>query len=482
VAQPELSFDVSDGVTAFPHRDPRGTLDSAPRQDVRDRSPWWRDALLRRLLALADAGAALLVGLCYVFGPLGAPHAYWIGALIPAWVVLAKLHGLYDRDQRALRTLTVDELPRICLWGLSSTICMTMLISVVDTEALKVSTIVTTWIVACGSAFTLRSVMRSLWRLLTPPERALIVGCGPLAEAARRKLHLFPDIHIHVVDESVSVDARETLRKILKHRQIERLILASEAIDEGLIADLLSECRKRRVKLSVVPPVRAMFGTAVQLDNVADLPFLQYNTWDVSRSTLLLKRAIDICVSLTALVLLAPVGALVAVAIRLDTGGPIIFAQRRAGHLGRPFRMFKFRTMIENAEELLVELVRFDELDEPVFKLRDDPRVTRVGRFLRRTSVDELPQLVNVLRGDMSLVGPRPEQVELVERYGLEERVRLAVRPGLTGPMQVSGRGELTMDERLAVEREYIENLALGRDLRILAMTMPAVLGARGAF
>jgi lipopolysaccharide/colanic/teichoic acid biosynthesis glycosyltransferase len=225
-----------------------------------------------------------------------------------------------------------------------------------------------------------------------------------------------------------------------------------------------------------------MFGTAVQLDNVADLPFLQYNTWDVSRSTLLLKRALDVCVSLVAIIVLLPAAALLALAIRLDTPGPTIFLQQRAGRGGRPFRMFKFRTMIDGAEDVLAELVPFDELDQPVFKLRDDPRVTRVGRVLRRTSLDELPQLVNILRGDMSLVGPRPEQMELVARYSREERVRLAVRPGLTGPMQVSGRGELTLDERVAVEREYIENLGLGRDLRILAMTLPAVVGARGAF
>ena len=144
--------------------------------------------------------------------------------------------------------------------------------------------------------------------------------------------------------------------------------------------------------------------------------------------------------------------------------------------------MLKFRTMVANAEELLPGLVQLDRLREPVFKLVDDPRVTRVGRFLRRTSLDELPQLVNVVRGDMSLVGPRPEQVELVERYAPEHRFRLVVKPGLTGPMQVYGRGRLDFDERLAVEREYIENLSLGRDLRILALTLARSLPARGAW
>jgi lipopolysaccharide/colanic/teichoic acid biosynthesis glycosyltransferase len=160
----------------------------------------------------------------------------------------------------------------------------------------------------------------------------------------------------------------------------------------------------------------------------------------------------------------------------------VVFSQLRAGLNGRPFRMRKFRTMVADAEELLPAIVPFDELSEPVFKLQNDPRVTRVGRLLRRWSLDELPQLVNVLGGEMSLVGPRPEQVELVERYSPEQRQRLAVKPGVTGPMQVYGRGALGLEERMAVEHDYIANLSLGRDIRILAMTASAVFRGKGAF
>jgi exopolysaccharide biosynthesis polyprenyl glycosylphosphotransferase len=263
---------------------------------------------------------------------------------------------------------------------------------------------------------------------------------------------------------------------------VDRVILATPSFDEQLVAGLLAYCRRHQIKLSVVPPIRGMFGTAVQLDHVADLPFVQYNTWDVPRSTLLLKRAMDVGISLVLLMLLAPLFLLVALAIRLDSRGPASFNQRRAGREGRPFRMYKFRTMVANAEDLLPALVSFDNLSQPMFKLHDDPRVTRVGRLLRRTSLDELPQLVNILRGEMSLVGPRPEQVELVDRYSPEERFRLTVKPGLTGPMQVYGRGRLTFAERLALEREYIENLSLGRDLRMLALTFYAVVSGQGAF
>jgi lipopolysaccharide/colanic/teichoic acid biosynthesis glycosyltransferase len=173
---------------------------------------------------------------------------------------------------------------------------------------------------------------------------------------------------------------------------------------------------------------------------------------------------------------------LIAFAVFVDDGPPVLFRQLRAGENGRLFRIFKFRTMVRDAEAMLPGLVSIDELSDPMFKLKPDPRVTRVGRFLRRTSLDELPQLLNVLRGEMSIVGPRPELVDLVERYTPEHEVRLQVKPGITGPWQVYGRSDLTFEEVLAVEREYVENLSLGRDLRIILMTIPAVFGRRGAY
>jgi lipopolysaccharide/colanic/teichoic acid biosynthesis glycosyltransferase len=209
---------------------------------------------------------------------------------------------------------------------------------------------------------------------------------------------------------------------------------------------------------------------------------LEYDTWDVSRSTLLLKRIFDVVVSGIALLVLAPFLPLIALAIRLDSPGPAFFVQLRSGLGGTPFKMIKLRTMRADAEESLSDVVSLDELREPMFKLRSDPRVTRVGRLLRRFSLDELPQLFNVLMGQMSIVGPRPEQIELVERYRPEHRFRLQVKPGMTGPMQVFGRGELTFAERLAVELDYVENISFTRDLRILFHTLPALLRGTGAY
>jgi exopolysaccharide biosynthesis polyprenyl glycosylphosphotransferase len=263
---------------------------------------------------------------------------------------------------------------------------------------------------------------------------------------------------------------------------VDRVIVASTTVSDEQIRKLVAFGRTYGVKLSVVPPVHGMFGTAMQLNHIAELPVIEYNTWDASRSTLMLKRVIDVIASVLALVLLSPLLVLIAIVVKLDSPGPVIFRQLRAGIEGRPFRIFKFRTMVADAEERLPDVVALHELREPVFKLVDDPRLTRWGRFLRRWSLDELPQLVNVLAGHMSLVGPRPEELQFVERYTPEQRLRLALRPGMTGPMQVNGRGALTFEERLAVEREYLENLSIGRDFRILVMTLSAVVQGKGAY
>jgi lipopolysaccharide/colanic/teichoic acid biosynthesis glycosyltransferase len=170
-----------------------------------------------------------------------------------------------------------------------------------------------------------------------------------------------------------------------------------------------------------------------------------------------------------------------AVAIKLDSPGPVFFWQVRVGENGRPFRIIKLRTMVADAEAKLENLVDLDALTEPAFKLKHDPRVTRVGRLLRRTSLDEAPQFYNVLRGDMSLVGPRPEEMRVVQRYRDDQRRRLAVKPGMTGPMQVSGRGDLAFTDRLQLELDYIEHYSLRRDVEILLRTFPAIFHGDGA-
>jgi exopolysaccharide biosynthesis polyprenyl glycosylphosphotransferase len=313
-----------------------------------------------------------------------------------------------------------------------------------------------------------------------------VLGEGEVAVSLRRQLRLFKDVHIELVDDdsfagvldgSATTADLETLAE-----RVDRLIIAADSIDSETLTRIADYCRDAEAKLGVVSPIAGSGGPGQQLVQVADLAVVDCETWDLSRSTLALKRAFDIAGASLLLFAFAPAMALIALAIKLDSSGPAIFSQLRAGLDGKPFRMHKLRTMDQDAEARLADLVRIDDLVQPMFKLRNDPRVTRIGRFLRRFSLDELPQLVNVLRGEMSFVGPRPEQMPLVERYAPEHRFRLEVKPGMTGPMQIAGRGDLSFDARLAVERDYIEHMSLARDLRIILLTLPVIVRGGGAF
>ena len=193
------------------------------------------------------------------------------------------------------------------------------------------------------------------------------------------------------------------------------------------------------------------------------------------------KRALDLAGGSLGLVLTVVAGPFIALAIKLDSPGPVLFRQVRVGQGGKHFTIYKFRSMHHTAEEQLDELISLEHLDEPVFKLVDDPRRTRVGRFLRRWSLDELPQFWNVFKGDMSLVGPRPEEARVVAMYNDWHRRRLSIKPGLSGPMQVNGRGDLSLDDRVHMELNYIENYSLWRDISIILRTLPAVLRGKGA-
>ncbi|KGK91281.1 polyprenyl glycosylphosphotransferase [Desulfosporosinus sp. HMP52] len=193
------------------------------------------------------------------------------------------------------------------------------------------------------------------------------------------------------------------------------------------------------------------------------------------------KRGMDVILSGAGLIVLSPVFALVALAIKLTSKGPVIFAQERVGLNGRAFNIYKFRSMVVNAEELKERLAHLNEMSGPVFKIANDPRVTAVGRFIRKTSIDELPQLYNVFRGDMSLVGPRPPLLSEVNLYNSKHRKRLAVKPGITCIWQISGRNEVDFDQWMEMDAEYVERWSLWLDLGILARTVPVVLGRKGA-
>ena len=196
----------------------------------------------------------------------------------------------------------------------------------------------------------------------------------------------------------------------------------------------------------------------------------------------LVKRALDLVLSGLGLLAVLPLWLVIVIAIRLESRGPAIFVQERVGLNGRRFRFYKFRSMYVDAEERLAEVIAHNEVDGPVFKIRNDPRVTKLGAFLRRTSLDELPQLVNVLKGDMSLVGPRPPLPREVEKYRPSDAVRLSVRPGLTCLWQISGRSTISFDDWMELDRQYIRQMSLWFDLKLLLRTVGAVLSMKGAF
>lgn len=246
---------------------------------------------------------------------------------------------------------------------------------------------------------------------------------------------------------------------------------------EDLFLQLQEQGIRVRFAMNIFPHTRA----AVQLEELDGMPILTYSTTPTNVLQLFAKRAIDVTVSVSLLVIALPVILAIAAAIKLSSSGAVLFRQSRCGLNGRVFTLYKFRTMVEDAEHRRRDLQHLNEMDGPVFKLRRDPRVTWLGRFLRRFSLDELPQLWNVLRGDMSLVGPRPPIPEEVAQYQRWQRRRLSMKPGLTCLWQISGRNEVDFERWMQLDLEYIDSWSPMLDLKILLKTIPAVLSGRGA-
>jgi exopolysaccharide biosynthesis polyprenyl glycosylphosphotransferase len=267
-------------------------------------------------------------------------------------------------------------------------------------------------------------------------------------------------VESHVVDDVIFAVHR---------RELDRL--------EDLFLSLQEQGIRTRFAMDLFPHTRAR----VELEELDGVPLLSFATTPTSQLQLMSKRAVDVALAGFLLLLGMPIAGMIALTIKLTSGGNVLFRQTRCGLNGRSFTLYKFRTMVEGAEERRRELLHLNEMNGPVFKLKSDPRVTRLGRFLRRFSLDELPQLWNVLRGDMSLVGPRPPIPEEVAQYKRWQRRRLAMKPGLTCLWQISGRNDIDFDRWMQLDLEYIDSWTPMLDLKILLKTVPVVLSGRGA-
>jgi exopolysaccharide biosynthesis polyprenyl glycosylphosphotransferase len=453
-----------------------------------------RGAMLRRLLACAD-WLALFGALCLVTATTSTTDIatlFWASLFSPAWILVVKLHGLYDNDHRRIRHSTLDELPSLVSANVLGILVLDGLLALSPVGPLSPASAIAVGVVALGGSFIARGTLRFLWHRLTGVAAGVVIGPAKAVDTVARRVSTHPETRLALVgylseegDDAASELPRlgsiADISRVAREHFVERVVVTEQPMSEPAAERLIEECKAEGLALTFLPQHYGLLGPGIELNRLAELPVLDFRFSDPSRTTEAMKRAMDVIVSGALLALLSPLLATAAALILIDSGRPVFFRQRRAGKDGRPFTMLKFRTMVADAEQRLGELVDLEKLAEPAFKIRDDPRVTRVGRRLRRSSVDELPQLINVLRGEMSLVGPRPEEESVVALYDERQRGRLAIKPGMTGPMQVYGRSDLTFEERLAMERDYLDNLSLLTDLAILLRTPRAVIRGEGA-
>lgn len=274
---------------------------------------------------------------------------------------------------------------------------------------------------------------------------------------------------------------KERMIELLHSRVVDEVIFAAEQDDLVTLEPLMQQCEAEGVHMRVQLSFLPTGFSHVFVEHLAHLPLLTFASTPQNELALLFKRGVDIAISSLALIILSPVFLLFALLIRLTSKGPVFYRQTRCGRGGRRFTLLKFRSMVNNAHELLPQLEQHNEVDGPVFKMRNDPRCTTVGRWMRILSLDELPQLWNVLRGDMSLVGPRPPLPQEVDRYEPWQRRRLRIRPGLTCLWALEGRSQLQFERWVRLDLLYIDNWSMWLDFKILLKTIPAVLLGRGA-
>ncbi len=483
-------------------------LDQRRRTAVVRRRGW----LIRRALLLADIvglGAAfllaqLLFGMDFERGDRIDPaleYAIFI-ATLPFWVVVAKIYGLYDRDEERTDHSTADDVVTVFhvvtvgAWLYFVTAWMTQLVGV------DIPKLLSFWAFAILFVAIGRGAARAFCRRrLTYLQNAVIVGAGDVGQLVAQKLLQHPEYGINLVgfvdsqprerradlEHLTLIGGVEELPRLIRLLDVERVVIAfsNESHDDTLA--LVRSLKTSDVQIDIVPRLFEVFDRNIGIHSVEGLPLIGLARARLSARARIGKRLMDVSLSCVALALLAPAFLAIALAIKLDSPGPVFFRQLRMGTGNRTFRIFKFRTMAVDADERKREIAHLnvhaqDGGDPRMFKVPDDPRITRVGRFLRRFSLDELPQFLNVVTGEMSLVGPRPLILD-EDQYVVDwARERLAVRPGITGAWQVLGRSNIPFEEMTKLDYLYVTNWSLRADLRLMLQTIPVLIRASRAY
>jgi exopolysaccharide biosynthesis polyprenyl glycosylphosphotransferase len=481
----------------------------APKQRASGLGTRSRRWLLHRVLVLADVvglTSALLLAEVLFRGSTTPDH---IGVhseillfvlTLPAWILLAKLHGLYDNDDEGTDHTTVEDLVGVLHLVTLGLCCFVFLGWVSGRAAPSVPKLFTFAVLAVAFVPLARATGRAAAkRSSLYVQNAFIVGAGEVGQLLARKLYKHPEYGIEVLGfvDSDPVEAVpgapevpvlgdfEDLPELIKAHQVERVFVAFSRDSHEEMLETLRLLRRSQVQVDIVPRLFEGIGPRTELHMVEGLPLLGSPPMHLSRSSRLAKRLLDVSASAVGLVLLAPLMAVLALLIKLDSPGPVFFRQWRMGSDEKPFRIFKFRTMRRDAEELKEDVRHLNvhlQDDPRMFKVVNDPRVTRLGSFLRRFALDELPQLFNVLRGEMSLVGPRPLIFEEDHHVREWARTRLDLKPGITGMWQVLGASDIPFDEMTRLDYIYVTNWSLWGDVRLLARTLPALARARRSF
>jgi exopolysaccharide biosynthesis polyprenyl glycosylphosphotransferase len=447
-----------------------------------------RERRLRRALSLADV-VALAIALAvsvYAFSP-DSLHPVAL-LLFPALVAAAKTIGLYESDDQRIRKTTVDELPQLVQVG--ALLMLAVWLSdwlVIGGEAGKRQALL------LGVVFVVAAVLgRRTARMLAnrgrPKERCLFAG-DEHSYLRLRTIFERHELSSELVDrvpvERTMIEGADTrgeaqaLLEVIARNEAHRLIIGPHSFTNTMTFELLEAARDAGTRVSLLPDMLEVVGSSVDFDDLFGVTLLGVRQSRLSRSSKLLKRGFDLLGATVVLLGTGPVMAIIALAIKLDSPGPILFRQIRIGRGGEPFRILKFRTMVDGADDKKHELRYLNEA-EGLFKIGNDPRITRIGHALRRTSFDELPQIFNVLVGQMSLVGPRPLVSDEDGRIFGARRGRLRLTPGMTGQWQIAGSSRIPLEDMVKLDHLYVSNWTLWGDVKILLRTVPYVLSRSG--